>query len=43
LADFLGIPHQKLSVQLKDWSLYYLKAMLMRFMVKLHHRTIFFG
>jgi len=34
LADFLGIPPQKLSVQLKDWSLYYLKAMLMRFMVK---------
>jgi len=35
LADFLGVPHQKLSVQLKDWSVYYLKEMLIRFMVKL--------
>jgi hypothetical protein len=34
LADFLGIPHQKLYVQLKDWSVYYLKEMLIRFMVK---------
>jgi hypothetical protein len=34
LADFLGIPHQKLYAQLKDWSVYYLKEMLMRFMVK---------
>ncbi len=34
LADFLDIPHQKLSVQLKDWSVYYLKEMLLRFMVK---------
>jgi hypothetical protein len=34
LADFLGLPHQKLSAQLKDWSVYYLKEMLMRFMVK---------
>ncbi len=35
LADFLGVPHQKLYVQLKDWSVYYLKEMLIRFMVKL--------
>jgi len=34
LADFLDIPHQKLYAQLKDWSVYYLKEMLMRFMVK---------
>jgi hypothetical protein len=34
LADFLDIPHQKLYAQLKDWSLYYLKEMLMRFMIK---------
>jgi hypothetical protein len=34
LADFLDIPHQKLSVQLKDWSVYYLKEMLLRCMVK---------
>ena len=33
-ADFLGIPHQKFYAQLKDWSLYYLKEMLIRFMVK---------
>jgi len=33
LADFLDIPHQKLSAQLKAWSLYYLKEMLIRFMV----------
>ena len=34
LADFLDIPHQKLYAQLKDWSLYYLKEMLIRFMIK---------
>ena len=34
LADFLGIPHQKLYAQLKDWRGYYLKEMLIRFMVK---------
>ena len=33
-ADFLGVPHQQLYAHLKDWSLYYLKAILMRFMVK---------
>ena len=34
LADFLGIPHQKLYAQLKEWSLYYLREMLTCFMVK---------
>src|SRR4029450_10669414 len=34
LADFLGIPHQKLYAQLKDGSVYYLKELLIRFMVK---------
>jgi Transposase DDE domain len=34
LADFLDIPPQKLYRQLKDWSVYYLKEMLLRFMVK---------
>src|ERR1043166_1729908 len=34
LADFLDIPHQKLYTQWKEWSLYYLKEMLIRFMVK---------
>ena len=34
LADFLDMPHQKFYAQLKDWSVYYLKAMLIRFMVK---------
>ena len=34
LADFLNIPHQKLYAQVKDWSVYYLKEMLVRFMVK---------
>jgi hypothetical protein len=33
-ADFLDVPHQQLYAQLKDWSLYYLKAILIRFMVK---------
>jgi Transposase DDE domain len=33
-ADFLGIPHQALYTHLKAWSLYHLKAMLIRFMVK---------
>jgi hypothetical protein len=33
-ADFLDIPHQKLSGQLKGWSVYDLKEMLMRFMIK---------
>lgn len=34
MSDFLDIPHQKFYAQLKDWSLYYLKEMLIRFMVK---------
>ena len=34
LADFLGVPHQAFYTQLKDWSLYHLKAMLIRFMVQ---------
>jgi hypothetical protein len=34
LADFLGIPHQKLYTNLKEWSLYYLKRILIKFMVK---------
>jgi hypothetical protein len=33
LADFLGIPHQSFYTHLKTWSLYHLKAMLLRFMV----------
>ena len=33
-ADFLGISHQQLYAQLKEWSLYYLREMLTRFMVK---------
>ena len=33
-ADFLDIPHQKLYAQLKDCSLYYIKEILVRFMVK---------
>ena len=34
LADFLGIPHQKFYTELQHWSVYYLKKMLLRFMVK---------
>jgi len=34
LADFLGIPHQQFYNNLKGWSLYYLKKMLLLFMVK---------
>ncbi len=34
LADFLDIPHQKLYSELKDWSVYHLKKMLLCFMVK---------
>jgi hypothetical protein len=33
-ADFLGVPHQAFYHHLKDWSLYRLKTMLRRFMVK---------
>jgi hypothetical protein len=34
LADFLDILHQKLYGQLKGWSVYSLKEMLLRFMIK---------
>jgi hypothetical protein len=34
LADFLGIVHQRLYAELQDWSLYYLREMLVRFLVK---------
>lgn len=34
LADFLNVPHQKLYAELKDWSVYHVKKMLLRFMVK---------
>ena len=34
LADFLGIPHQKFYAELQDWSVYHIKKMLVRFMVK---------
>jgi len=34
VADFLGIPHQSFYTHLKEWSLYHLKTMLLRFMVK---------
>ena len=34
LADFLDVPHQKFYERLKDWSIYYLKEMLLRFMIK---------
>ncbi len=33
-ADFLDVPHQKLYSELKDWSVYHMKKMLLRFMVK---------
>jgi hypothetical protein len=34
LADFLEVPHQTFYAELKDWSLYHIKKMLLRFMVK---------
>jgi len=34
LADFLDLPHQKFYAELKDWSVYHGKKMLLRFMVK---------
>jgi hypothetical protein len=33
-ADFLGVSHQAFYTHLKTWSLYHLRAMLIRFMVK---------
>ena len=34
LADFLEVPHQKFYAELKEWSVYHVKKMLLRFMVK---------
>ena len=34
LADFLEVPHQQFSSVLKDWRVYHVKKMLLRFMVK---------
>ena len=34
VADFLGVPHQKFYTELKDWSVYQVKKMLLYFMVK---------
>ena len=34
LADFLEVPPQQFSTALKDWSIYHVKQMLLRFMVK---------
>lgn len=34
LADFLDVPHQQFYAELKDWSVYHVKKMLLRFMVK---------
>jgi DDE family transposase len=34
LADFLEVPHQQFYTGLKDWSVYHVKKMLLRFMVK---------
>jgi hypothetical protein len=34
LADFLEVPHQRFYAELKEWSIYHAKKMLLRFMVK---------
>jgi len=34
LADFLEVPHQNFYAELKHWSIYQVKKMLLRFMVK---------
>ena len=34
LADFLEVPHQKFYRELKDWRVYHVKKMRLRFMVK---------
>jgi hypothetical protein len=34
LADFLEVPHQKFYAELTQWSVYHVKKMLLRFMVK---------
>ena len=33
LADFLEVPHQQFYTALKDWSVYHVQKMLLRFMV----------
>jgi hypothetical protein len=33
-ADFLEVPPPQFSTELKDWSVYHVKKMLLRFMVK---------
>src|SRR5207245_4895970 len=33
LADFLEVPHQQFYAELKDWSVYHVKKMLLRFVV----------
>jgi hypothetical protein len=34
LADFFDVPHQKFYAALKDWRVYHVKNLLLRFMVK---------
>ena len=34
LADFLEVPHQQFYTVLKEWSVYHVKKMLLRFLVK---------
>ena len=34
LADFLAVPPQQFSTELKEWSVYQVKKMLLRFLVK---------
>jgi hypothetical protein len=34
LADFLEVPHQQFYTELKEWSVYHVKKMLLHFMVK---------
>jgi hypothetical protein len=40
LADFLEVPHQQFYTLLKDWSVYQVKKMLLRFMVKQAAETL---
>src|SRR5690242_18972567 len=34
MAGFHEVPHQQIYTELKDWSVYHVKKMLLRFMVK---------
>jgi hypothetical protein len=34
LADFFDVPHQKFSAEVKDWRVYHVKKMRLRFRVK---------